>query len=113
MGSIRGPLEEAIEESSGDPSEIYRLVASKIFKVPCEEVTEGMENSIKEAVFSEMYGGKPELVKEKFSRPQEIRKQLRVAVARIEDMLQGDDAQAWDEAEKALPAMKRALGDHE
>ena len=65
MGSIRGPLEEAIEESSGDPSEIYRLVASKIFKVPCEEVTEGMENSIKKAVFSEMYGGKPELVKEK------------------------------------------------
>ena len=47
------------------------------------------------------------------SRPQEIRKQLRVAIARLEDMLQGDDAQAWDEAEKALPAMKRALGDHE
>ena len=42
---------------------------------------------------------------------QELRTQLQIAVARLEDMLLGDDAQAWDEAEKALPAMKRALGD--
>ena len=45
------------------------------------------------------------------SEHQELRTQLRIAIARLEDMLMGDDAQAWDEAEKALPAMKRALGE--
>lgn len=34
---------------------------------------------------------------------------LKIAIDRIEDMLKGDDGQAWKEAEKALPGLKKAL----
>jgi len=36
----------------------------------------------------------------------DIEKRLQMAIARIEDMLMGDDAQAWKEAEKWLPYIK-------
>lgn len=34
---------------------------------------------------------------------------LGIAIWRLEDMLKGDDAQAWKEAKKALPTIKKAL----
>ena len=34
---------------------------------------------------------------------------LKIAIDRLEDMLKGDDGQAWKEAEKALPGLKKAL----
>lgn len=34
---------------------------------------------------------------------------LGLAIARIEDMLKGDDGQAWKEAEKAIPTLRAAL----
>jgi hypothetical protein len=34
---------------------------------------------------------------------------LRLAVARLEDILKGDDGQAWKEAEKAMPILRAAL----
>lgn len=43
------------------------------------------------------------------TQSERLRKQLQSAIYRLEDMLEGDDGQAWDEAEKALPAMKKAL----
>ena len=36
---------------------------------------------------------------------------LRTAIWRIEDMLKGDDGQAWKEAERALPQLKKILGE--
>lgn len=36
---------------------------------------------------------------------------LLTAIWRLEDMLKGDDGQAWKEAEKALPGLRRALGE--
>lgn len=38
----------------------------------------------------------------------DLRSALDTAVRRIEDMLAGDDGQAWDEARKALPALRAA-----
>ncbi|BBI61721.1 hypothetical protein HSBAA_30270 [Vreelandella sulfidaeris] len=38
-----------------------------------------------------------------------LRHQLQSAVYRIDDMLMGDDGQAWKEAEKARPAMQQVL----
>jgi len=43
------------------------------------------------------------------TQSERLNKQLQSAIYRLEDMLEGDDGQAWDEAEKALPAMKKAL----
>ncbi len=34
---------------------------------------------------------------------------LRLAIARLEDLLKGDDGQAWKEAEKELPRLRVAL----
>lgn len=40
---------------------------------------------------------------------EQLRKALQTAIWRLEDMLKGDDGQAWKEAEKALPALKAHL----
>lgn len=40
---------------------------------------------------------------------EQLRKALQTAIWRLEDMLRGDDGQAWKEAEKALPALKAHL----
>jgi hypothetical protein len=42
----------------------------------------------------------------------ELRDGLEMAINRIEDMLQGDDGQAWKEAEKWLPRLKQTLADN-
>jgi len=34
---------------------------------------------------------------------------LRLAISRLEDILKGDDGQAWKEAEKAMPILRAAL----
>jgi len=38
-----------------------------------------------------------------------LEKALQEAVWRLEDMLEGDDGQAWKEAEKALPKIREAM----
>lgn len=38
-----------------------------------------------------------------------VREALALAIARLEDMLKGDDGQAWKEAERALPGLRAAL----
>ncbi len=38
-----------------------------------------------------------------------LRDGLQTAIWRLEDMLKGDDGQAWKEAEKALPKLKKIL----
>lgn len=40
-----------------------------------------------------------------------LRDGLQSAIWRIEDMLKGDDGQAWKEAEKSLPRLKNLLGE--
>lgn len=40
-----------------------------------------------------------------------LRDALQTAIWRIEDMLKGDDGQAWKEAERALPQLKKILGE--
>ncbi len=40
---------------------------------------------------------------------QTLRDGLQTAIWRLEDMLKGDDGQAWKEAEKALPKLKKIL----
>lgn len=37
------------------------------------------------------------------------REALQRAIERIEDLLKGDDGQAWKEAQKVLPKLKQAL----
>lgn len=39
----------------------------------------------------------------------EVATALGAAVARLQDMLQGDDGQAWKEAERALPGLLATL----
>ena len=43
------------------------------------------------------------------SKPAAVPDALEKAIWRLEDMLMGDDGQAWKEAEKALPHLKAAL----
>lgn len=38
-----------------------------------------------------------------------LKRNLQEAIYRLMDMLEGDDGQAWKEAEKALPRLQRAL----
>ena len=40
---------------------------------------------------------------------QKLREALQTAIWRLEDILKRDDAQAWKEAEKALPKLQEAL----
>ena len=42
---------------------------------------------------------------------EQLKQALRTAIARIEDMLLGDDGQAWKEAQKSLPRLKAVLED--
>ena len=44
-----------------------------------------------------------------YNDTQKLVKALTSAVARLEDMLMGDDGQAWDEAGKVLPGLKEVL----
>jgi len=43
------------------------------------------------------------------TQPAKVSDALEKAIWRLEDMLMGDDGQAWKEAEKALPHLKAAL----
>lgn len=38
-----------------------------------------------------------------------LKNELQYSIYRLMDMLKGDDGQAWDEAEKALPRLQKAL----
>lgn len=43
-------------------------------------------------------------------RIRELEHALQKAIWRLRDMLEGDDGQAWKEAEKVLPELERTLG---
>lgn len=42
-------------------------------------------------------------------REAELRRMLSTAIDRIEDMLNGDDGQAWKEAERVLPRLRATI----
>lgn len=44
------------------------------------------------------------------ARVEALESALRQAIERLDDMLKGDDGQAWSEAERAMPKLREAVG---